>query len=200
MIESLTLPQPQKDLDFPLMKAIQLRKTKRKWQEAELSEQDLSNLLWVACGEIQQESNNSKSRRTIPSACNSQEIRVYVALQKGLFLYNENQHRLEKILEADIREHIGTQTMMQSAPVGLIYVSDYSRLTNLFFKNDDVRFQTSATDAAFIGQNVYLYCAATNLSTAFLGLVDREKLHSIMQLGEHEKVVYTQVVGRSLTC
>jgi hypothetical protein len=31
-----------------------------------------------------------------------------------------------------------------------------------------------------------------------LGLVDRDKLHKIMGLKEDEKVVYTQVVGKSL--
>jgi hypothetical protein len=35
-------------------------------------------------------------------------------------------------------------------------------------------------------------------STAVLGLVDRDKLHEAMQLKEHEKVVYTQAVGKSL--
>jgi hypothetical protein len=49
----------------------------------------------------------------------------------------------------------------------------------------------------YISQNVYLYCAAAKLSTAILGLVDRNKLHKIMILNEYEKVIYTQVVGKS---
>jgi len=56
----------------------------------------------------------------------------------------------------------------------------------------------SGTDTGFISQIVYLYCAAANLSTVVLGLVNREKLHDIMGLKEHEKVTYTQVVGKSL--
>jgi hypothetical protein len=49
-----------------------------------------------------------------------------------------------------------------------------------------------------MSENVYLYCAAAGLNTAVLGLVDREKLHDFMGLDEREKVVYSQVIGRSV--
>lgn len=198
MTDSITLPEPQKDLDFPLMKAIELRRTKRKWGNSILSDQEISNLLWAACGITHKETKRSKSKRTAPSACNSQEISVYIALSKGLFLYDETNHQLLKILSNDIREHIGTQKMMHSAPVGLIYVSDFSKLKTFLFKDDARKGFTSAADTGFMSQNVYLYCAAANLSTAIIGLVDREKLHKIMGLSENEKIVYTQVIGKSL--
>lgn len=198
MKDSIKLPEPQKDLDFPLMKAIELRRTKRKWGNSILSDQEISNLLWAACGITHKETKRSKSRRTAPSACNSQEIKVFIALFNGLFLYDETNHQLLKILSEDIREHIGTQKMMHSAPVGLIYVSDFSKLNTFLFKDDARKGFTSAADTGFISQNVYLYCAAANLSTAIIGLVDRNKLHKIMGLSENEKIVYTQVIGKSL--
>jgi SagB-type dehydrogenase family enzyme len=198
MANLIKLPVPQKDLDFPLMKALEKRRSIRKWQNASLSEQELSNLLWVACGVTKEETKRSKSKRTAPSACNSQEIKIYVATKKGLFLYDEKNHQLIQTLTKDIRENIGTQKMMHSAPVGLIYVSDYSKMTNFLFRNDDQRWFTSGTDTGFISQNIYLHCAAAKLSTVVLGLVNRDKLHKIMNLKEHEKVVYTQVVGKSL--
>lgn len=94
MMNTIVLPEPQLDLPFPLMKAIQLRRTKRKWMNSDLSNQEISNLLWAACGVTHKETKRSKSRRTVPSACNSQEIKVYIALPNGLFLYNEKHHRL----------------------------------------------------------------------------------------------------------
>jgi hypothetical protein len=60
-----------------------------------------------------------------------------------------------------------------------------------------LKWFVSDTDAGFISQNIYLYCAAANVSTAVLGLVDREELGGILGLSPHEKVVYTQVVGNS---
>lgn len=82
--------------------------------------------------------------------------------------------------------------------MGLIYVSDYSKLTKYLAKDDHRKWFVSGTDTGFISQNVYLYCAVATLSTAVLGLVSRNKLHEIMGLKEHEKVVYTQVVGPSV--
>ena len=198
MTNFIKLPEPQKDLDFPLMKAIEKRRTKRKWKDSNLSEQEISNLLWAACGVTHKETKKSKSRRSVPSACNSQEIKVYIALSNGVYLYDEKNHQLIKVLAKDIREYIGTQKTMRSAPVGLIYVSDYSKLKAFQFKKDENKWFTSATDTGFISQNVYLYCAAADLSTVILGLVDRDKLHKTLELNENEKIVYTQVVGKSL--
>ena len=198
MTEMIILPPPQTNLDFPLMKAIALRRTKRKWQDTELSEQEMSNILWAACGITYEASDHAKSRRSAPSACNSQEIRVYVALKSGLFLYDETSHRLIKVLAEDLRHHMGTQKMMQHAPMGLIFVADYNKMCAPTFKSDEKRRFTTFADTGFMSQNVYLYCTIANLSTAVLGLIDREKLHQLLQLKDHETVVYTQVIGKSV--
>jgi SagB-type dehydrogenase family enzyme len=193
----IKLPIPQKELSFPLMKALERRRSKRRWIEKPLSEQELSNLLWASCGITKQQTKNSKSKRTAPSACNSQEIKVYIALEKGLFLFDEKEHQLIQILNKDIRADIGTQKMMQLAPVGLIYVADFLKMKSILFSNEQKKWFFSVADTGFICQNIYLYCAATNLNTVVLGLVDRDKLHEIMNLKKHEKIVFTQVVGHS---
>ncbi len=64
-------------------------------------------------------------------------------------------------------------------------------------KDDNRKWFVSGTDTGFISQNVYLYSAAAKLNTVVLGLVHRDKLHKIIALKECEKVVYTQVVGKS---
>ena len=199
MNKQYLLPPPQCNQDFPLMKALESRRTKRKWSQTDFTDQEISNLLWAACGVTKRETERSKSRRTAPSACNTQEIKVYIALFHGLFLFDEKKHRLIEILSEDIRENLGAQKMMKSAPLGLIYVSDFSRVKKFIFGNDENRkWFTSAADTGFIGQNVYLYAASENWSTVLLSLIDREKLHDIMKLGENEKIVFTQVVGKAL--
>lgn len=197
MANTIKLPTPQKDLEFPLMKALEKRRSIRKWKNDALSDQELSNILWAACGITKEGTSRNKSKRTAPSASNSQAIKIYVAMKKGLFLYDEKNHQLIKILSKDIRENIGTQKMMHSAPVGLIYVSDYSKMKTYLAKDDNRKWFVSGTDTGFISQNVYLYCTAAKLSTVILGFVNRDKLHEIMGLKEYEKVVYTQVVGKS---
>lgn len=198
MKNTIKLPSPQTDLDFPLMRAIEQRRTKRKWLDEDVSLQDISNLLWVACGITYEATERAKSRRTAPSSCNSQEISVYVALPDGLYRYDETAHALVGVLDKNLLPHIGTQKMMQVAPLGLIYVSDYRKMTNPVYSDEQRKWYTSAADAAFMSENVYLYCTAANLNTAVLGLVDREGLHELMGLSEEEKVVYSQVVGRAI--
>lgn len=197
MAHSIKLPEPQKELEFPLMKALEKRRSIRKWKDASLSEQELSNLLWAACGVTKNKYGNVKSKRTAPSACNSQEIRVYVLMERGVFLYNEENHELVETVIKDIREFIGTQKMMKSAPMGLVFVADLSRMTSPYLKNKEAQRFSAWVDTGYISQNVYLYCAASNLGTVALSLVDRDKLHELMHLKEHEKIVLTQVVGHS---
>ena len=195
MNKIIRLPNPQKELDFPLMKALETRRTVRKWKDTPLSEQEVSNLLWAACGITKQKYGNVKSKRTAPSACNSQEISVYAIMQNGVYLYNEENHELIEIVEKDIRENIGTQKMMKSAPMGLVFVADLSKMSSPFLKNEEAQRFCAWVDTGYISQNVYLFCAASNLGTVVLSLVNRDKLHKLMHLKEHEKIVLTQVVG-----
>ena len=195
MDKIIKLPEPQKDLEFPLMKALENRRTIRKWKETPISEQNISNLLWAACGITKHKYGRVKSKRTAPSACNAQEIRVYIIMKQGVYLYNEENHELIEIITEDIRENIGTQKMMKSAPMGLVFVADLSRMTSPFLKNKEAQRFCAWVDTGYISQNVYLYCAASNLGTAVLSLVNREKLHQLMKLKGHEKIVLTQVVG-----
>lgn len=198
MMHTVKLPPPQKGLEYPLMKALEMRRTKRKWKNSDLSGQEISDLLWAACGITLKETPKNKSKRTSPSARNSQTIKVYIALSKGLFQYDEKNHQLILIHNEDIRGYISNQKIMKSAPVGLVYVSDYSKLKGYVGVDDNRKWFVTGTETGFISQNVYLYCASAKLNTAIIGLVDRDKLQTIMGLKDYEKVVYTQAVGKSL--
>ncbi len=113
-------------------------------------------------------------------------------------MYNEEKHELIKIISEDIRENIGTQKMMKTAPMGLVYVADLSRMKSPIIRSSEAQRFCAWVDTGYISQNVYLYCAASNLGTVVLSLVNRDKLHKLMGLKENEKIVLTQVVGRSI--
>ena len=197
MGKSIPLPQPQTDLPFPLMKALEQRRSIRKWKPEAVSQQDLANILWAACGMTKPKKGKAKSKRTAPSSCNAQEIRVYALLEDGAYRYEEEKHTLEPIVSEDIRAHIGTQKMMKSAPLGLVYVADLTRMTGPFLRSEEAKKFSAWVDTGYISQNVYLYCAAANLSTVALALIDRKTLRKKMGLKEHEKIVLAQVVGYS---
>ena len=195
MGDMITLRAPQKELDFRLMKALEMRRSTRKWKNEPLSDQDLSNLLWAAGGQTREPKGRTKSKRTTPSACNAQEIRVYVLKEDGVFHYHEDGHALEQIHSKDVREFIGTQKMMKCAPMGLVFVADLSRMTSPLFRSEETKQFFAWLDTGYISQNVYMYCAASGMGTVSLGLVNRDLLGEKMCLKEDEKIVLTQVVG-----
>jgi len=171
-----------------LMQSLQARKSSRDFSAKKLPVEVLSNLLWAACGINRPES----GRRTAPSAVNWQEIDVYVAMADGLYLYNAKEHVLKPVIKQDIRALTGKQAFVKDAPVNLIYVADYSKMGGA---NAEERNSYSAADAAFIAQNVYLYCASEGLATVVRGSIDRDVLAKAMQLRDNQKIVLSQTVG-----
>lgn len=172
----------------PLMEALQERSSHREFSSRELSMDHLSGLLWAACGINRPES----GKRTAPSAMNWQDVQVYVFLKSGIYLYNEAGHKLLLVKEGDHRVAAGSQDFVATAPVNLIYISDYSRMTKA--SEDDKEFY-SGISTGFISQNVYLYCASENLNTVVRAYVDREALHKLIGLKAEQHVVVGQTVG-----
>lgn len=179
--QDIQLPRPHKTGGMPLMEALNARQTQRAFSSKPLSEQQLSDLLWAACG-----INRESGKRTAPSAMNRQEIDVYVALPSGLYLYAALENSLQQVSKRELREKTGKQPFVKTAPVCLVYVSDDERLKLEFY---------TATDTGFISQNVYLFCASEGLNTVVLGMVDKEALHSAMKLKPTQHVILAQPVG-----
>jgi len=195
MSGEIKLPGPNIDEGYPLIGALKTRRTRRRWSSQECSAQELSNILWAGCGVTLVGKGKAKNRRTAPSASNAQEISIYVARQDGLFHYDEGHHALVPINGKDLRGLIGTQKMMKSCPLGLIYVADFDKLAT-YARSDSARARfVAGTDTGFISQNIYLYCAAAGLATVIIGMVDRKTLHDEMGLGEREEITFTQAIG-----
>ena len=182
------LPKPQTKGGMPLMQALKARQSSRAYSPKPLPPQVLSNLLWAAWGVNRPES----GKRTAPSAVNWQEIDVYVTTADGAFLYDAKAHALERVLDKDIRALTGRQAFVATAPVNLVYVADLSRMGRA--SEADKNFY-SATDAGFISQNVYLFCASEKLATVVRGLVDRGPLAKALKLREEQKIILAQSVG-----
>ena len=158
---SALLP-PQRDAGHSLMAALQARRSKREYSPAPLDPQVLSDLLWAAYGVNRPES----GERTAPFWRHRMVIDVYVAMADGVWLYQPASHSLTLHQAADIRVQTGTQDFVATAPVNLIYVAHGERMSELLSAE---RRLYASVDAAFIGQNVYLFCASQGLATVFRG-------------------------------
>ena len=135
----MELPAPNKTGGMPLMQALNARRsTKTNYSGAALSAQQLSDLLWATWG-----ANREDGRRTAPTAMNRQDVRVYVALENGVWQYDAG-HALIKVLDGDWRGQMGggSLTLLYAIP------------------------QANEWGGAHVGslyQNAALYCASAGL-------------------------------------
>ena len=188
-LKPVVLPAPQMDKGRPLMQVLKDRQSRRDISpDKNLSLQELSSLLWATCGVNRSDS----GKRTAPTACNLQEIDVYVATAEGVFLYEVKGHKLEPVFQEDVRKAAGKQAFVQTAPVVLIFVVDEARMGR---RSESDKVFYAATDTGLVSQNVYLYCASEGLATVVIGMVDKPVLAAKMKLRPEQKVVLTQPVG-----
>ncbi len=187
-LKAIQLLPPQTDGGRPLMQVLKDRASSRNFGPEKLSVQVLSNMLWAAFGVNRPESGG----RTAPSASNSQDMDIYVAMADGLFLYDAKANLLKPVLADDIRALTGRQTFVKEAPVDLIYVSDLSKMTRAAPGDRDFY---AAAHTGFISQNVYLFCASEGLATVVRASIDRPALAKAMGLRPDQKITLSQTVG-----
>lgn len=187
-LPSISLPSPDTTGGKPLMQVLKARHSTREYSADTVSLATLSNLLWAANGV----NRAGEGKRTAPSAMNWQEIDVYVATAQGLFLYDPLKHALVQILSEDIRGNTGMQPFVKEVPINLIYVADMAKANR--GSESDKQFY-SAADAAFVSENVYLFCASEGLATVVRGSVDRDALAKLMKLRPDQKIILAQCVG-----
>jgi nitroreductase len=183
-----TLLPARRDYGRSLMAALWARRSSREFSPLPLERQVLSDLLWAAYGVNRPET----GERTAPFWRHRMVIDIYVAMANEVWLYEPEQHDLALYLDADIRGQTGAQDFVATAPVNLIYVAHGERMSDLLSAE---RRLYASVDAAFIGQNVYLFCAAEGLATVFRGAVDTEALGKTLKLGYDQFVTFAQSVG-----
>jgi nitroreductase len=169
------------------METLRQRRTVREFKPDKLPPRMLGNLLWAAFGVNRPETGG----RTAPSAMNSQEVEIYVALSEGLYLYEPKPHRLKLVLNLDLRCKTGGQAFATIAPVTLLFVADLSRLSKA---KPEGRSFYADVDTGYISQNVYLYCASEGLATVVHDL-ERAPLLAVFKLRPEQRIILAQAVG-----
>jgi nitroreductase len=177
----IVLPQPQKEGGMPLMEALSKRKSTREFSsQRRLNEQQLSNLLWAACGF------NREDKLTIPTALNRQEVSIYVITPEGAWLYAAKENKLVQVTDKDIREYSAAQEYAKTALLNIAIVSDKELMDMDIF---------AGTDAGAVMQNIYLWCAANEVGTVTRGSFDKENLAKALGLKPSQRVILVQTVG-----
>lgn len=185
---AMKLPPPEMTGGMPLMQALKARHSTREFGSQPLPLQVLSNLLWAANGVNRVDT----GQRTAPTAHDWREIDVYVLTADGGYHFDPPTHTLKQIVARDVRGLTGVQDFVAAAPLNLVYVADFERMSGAGAED---RAFYSATDTGFVAQNVYLYCASEGLAVVVRGLIEREPLAAALGLGRHQHIMLAQSVG-----
>ena len=191
-VSPIALPAPRQVGGASLFEAFERRHSTREYSSQPLSLEITSEICWAAFG-----INRASGERTVPYWRHVLVMDLYLARADGVWRYNAEAHRLEHCLAVDLRASTGRQEFVATAPLNLIYVAHGDRMVDIC--EDDRRLYASV-DAAFMGQNVYLYCATAGLGTVFRGAVDYVNLDRQLDLPRQSFVTFAQTVGYPLGC
>lgn len=167
------LSSPQ--ISASLLQIMNNRVSTKEYCSSRLDEQDISNILWVAFGK------NKKGTRTIPTALNEKNLKIFILNEKGIWLYDGENHTLNKISNENALSSLALQDYVRNGSLNLVYTGSNPEYSLLH------------AGAAY--QNVYLYVTEKGLGTVVRGFIDKEKLHQALGLREDEFVIIHQLIG-----
>lgn len=178
MAADISLPAPEKTGGMPLMDVLNARRSERLFSPEALDNQTISNILWSAYGV-----SNPDGRRTIPTARNKQNLKVYALTPDGAFLYDAPNNKLIQITTTDLRNLLSEQQKFAGvAPLTLVFVGTGDRY--------------DGTHAGSAYQNASLYCVSAGLNQVVRGLINDEALKKELKLNENESVVVSLTIGK----
>lgn len=181
MGQVINLPQPNLSDTASLKYALENRCSTRQYDATkELSEQEISNILWAGWGY------NRAEKRTAPSAIDRQEITLYICTQEGVFAYDAKNNKLETISKKNIMSLCGKQPFVENAAANIIFVCDKDKYVNA---------EMSAVCCGAIAQNIALYCASQNIGNVVRGSFDNDVLYQELKLSGNKFVLLTQSIG-----
>jgi SagB-type dehydrogenase family enzyme len=185
--KNISLTEPTKTGGMPLMDALSKRSTYRSFQSKELTDQQLSNLLWAAFGV-----NRSDGKRTAPSSQNKQETDLFVLLKTGVYIYDAVKNQLIQVSNEDIRFIAGKQDFVKEAPLQIVLVADLSKMGD---GSNEQKLNTANIDAGYISQNIYLFCTSAGLATGARAFIDKDALSQKLKLKPDQQIIIAHSVG-----
>lgn len=186
--KTIQLIDPVTGADNPVRIACELRRSYRSFTEGEIRQDHLATLVWMACGENRPD----EHKRTVPSARNAQEIELYVFTKDGVYKYIPGKHLLNLVTPGDHRAKISQQEFFAQAPIALVLVANYDKMKDFDAASRDFY---AAVDCGYVSQNIYMFCAASDLyGTVACGAINRDAISTLLKI-KNGKVMLAHPVG-----
>ncbi|MDI6850566.1 MAG: SagB/ThcOx family dehydrogenase [bacterium] len=190
----IKLPEPRRDSNFSLEKAINERRSVRTYKDSSLTLKEVAQLLWAAQGKVK------SGKRATPSAGATYPMEIYLIagkvenLEPGLYKYNHDEHSLQLVKAGDLRREVSEralrQDMILKAPVTIVVSAVFGRTRARYGARAE---RYVYMEAGHIGQNIYLQATALGLGTVAVGAFIDEEVKRV--LGIKEEPLYLFPVG-----
>lgn len=190
--QDINLPAP----DFgqqstSTIEALKTRHSVRSYSNKELTDQQLSNLCWAACGQ-----SRDAQHITAPTAMNKQEIRLFVFTKNGVFEYVTKGNKLVRKADGDQRSLIAggkqfKQDFVMDCPVSLLMVIDFEK----FGSQDENAMRMGCVDAGIVSENINLYCQSVGLATVPRATHDTDGIKALLKLTDKQLPILNNPVG-----
>jgi len=191
--QDIKLPQPDmKAKSMSVIEALNTRHSVREYASTPLSNQELSNLCWAACGVARDD-----NHRTSPTAMNRQEIRLFVFTTEAVYEYDAKANTLNHKKAGDHRALLAggkggfKQDFVLQAPVALLMVIDFDK----FGMNDEKAKLMGCVDAGNVSENINLYCQSVGLATVPRATHDTDGLRELLGFTDKQLPIMNNPVG-----
>ena len=189
-----------------LVDVLSARKSRRKFNNAPVTLEELSFLLWATQG-VRKRSGSGAILRTVPSAGNRHSFETYLAvhnvsgLASGLYRYLPVEHALLPLGPLDhlaerVSEAAHGQEFVGQAAVTFIWTTLPGRME---WRYAEASYKVIAIDAGHVCQNLYLAAQAIDCGTCAIAAYDQTISNQLIGVdGQDEFVIYMAPVGHQI--
>ena len=195
------LPSPKTDGNVSVEKALANRRSHRTFQNKTIQAEQLSQILWAACG-ITQPRSGTPDLRTAPSAGARYPLEIYAiignveGIEPGVYRYISVAHKIVRTIDADVRDVLCEaalgQRMIKEAPASVFYSAVFERTTAIYKERGRGFVYMELGHSA---QNIYLQAESLQLGTCAIGAFTDSRVKQVLKLPANEEPLYIMPIG-----
>jgi len=191
-LEVIQLSPPDTTGSTSFEQVLAARRSIREFAAKPLDLNQLGQLAWAGQGIT----DPNRGFRTAPSAGALYPIQLYFATQDGLFVYQPEQHSLEKILAADIRARLAEaaldQQQIAQAACDIILVGSVRKLAG---KYGIKARRYMLLEAGHVAQNILLQAVSLELAAVPTGAFNISRIRRLCRLSPVLEPLYILCLG-----
>jgi SagB-type dehydrogenase family enzyme len=198
----VSLPKPRLDGGLSTADAIVRRRSAREYSAAAMSLAELSRLLYLSSGIVDDEWGNP--HRSAPSSGALYPIELYPlvhnvdGVEPGVYHYDMRAHALQLVRAGDFREQVVAQGLHQEylgqCNVVLFLTMIMQRMR---WRYQDRSYRYGLVEAGHIGQNLYLAATSAGLGACAIGAFMDDDINAMLGVdGVEEAAIYMLSAGK----